>query len=67
MRTIKLTNSEKKTLEEVYKNHSKAHFRLRCQTLLLSSESMTVEELIKITKPVVEQSIHGWIDGKQWE
>lgn len=64
MRKIKLTKSEKETLLEGYKNHPKAHFRLRCHTLLLSSEGMTVQELMKITK-TRSRTIYTWMD--RWE
>ncbi|NET80416.1 helix-turn-helix domain-containing protein [Okeania sp. SIO1F9] len=64
MRKIQLTDTEKKTLEEGYKNHPKAHFRLRCHTLLLSSEGMTVQELMKITK-TRSRTIYTWMD--RWE
>jgi len=64
MRYVNLIITEQKTLEEGYKNHPKAHFRLRCQTLLLSHEGMSVTELAKITKTRT-RTIYTWMD--RWE
>jgi transposase len=64
MRTIKLTTTEEQTLREGYKNHPKAHFRLRCQALLLNYEGMTVQEVIKITK-TRSRTIYTWMN--RWD
>lgn len=64
MRNIKLTISEQQTLQEGYKNHPKAHFRLRCHALLLSDEGMTVQSIMKITK-TRSRTIYTWMD--RWE
>jgi len=64
MRNIKLTISEHQTLLEGYKNHPKAHFRLRCHALILSNEGMSVKSIMKITK-TRSRTIYTWMD--RWE
>lgn len=64
MRNIKLTISEYQTLLEGYKNHPKAHFRLRCHALILSDEGMSVKSIMKITK-TRSRTIYTWMD--RWE
>jgi len=61
MRKTKLTKSEERTLQEGYKNHSKAHFRLRCHALLLSNEGMSVKAITTITKTRT-RTIYTWMD-----
>ena len=64
MRNIKLTKLEEETLREGYKNHRKAHFRLRCHALLLSNEGMSVQFIMKIAK-VRSRTIYKWMN--RWE
>jgi len=64
MRYTKLTTIEQQTLEEGYKNHPKAHFRLRCHALLLSHEGMPIKSIRKITK-TRSRTIYTWMD--RWE
>jgi len=61
MRKIKLTTSEEITLQEGYKNHPKAHFRLRCHALILSNEGMSVKDITTITKTRT-RTIYTWMN-----
>jgi transposase len=42
---IKLTSEEVLTLEEGAKNHSKSHFRTRCESLLLSNRGYDIKSI----------------------
>jgi transposase len=42
---IKLTSEEVLTLEEAVKNHSKSHFRIRCESLLLSNRGYDIKSI----------------------
>lgn len=42
---IKLTSEEVLTLEEAVKNHSKSHFRTRCESLLLSNRGYDIKSI----------------------
>lgn len=42
---IKLTSDEVLTLEEGAKNHSKSHFRTRCESLLLSNRGYDIKSI----------------------
>ena len=61
MRYIKLLETERKTLEEGYKNHAKYHFRIRCHALILSDEGIQVKEIAKIYKTRT-RTIYTWFD-----
>ncbi len=65
MRKIEtLTEEEKKTLEQGYRNHSKPHFRNRCQSILLSFDGYVVSEIAKLHK-VRTRTIYTWFND--WE
>lgn len=64
MKKIKLTESEEKTLHEGYRNHSKAHFRLRCHSLLLLHEGKSVKEIAGLAKTRT-RTVYSWLD--RWE
>ena len=59
-----MTQEEKQTLEEGYRNSSKAHFRNRCHSVLLSYEGYKVKEIARIYK-VRTRSIYTWFND--WE
>lgn len=59
-----LTEEEKQTLEEGYRNSSKAHFRNRCHSILMSYEGHKVKEIARIYK-VRTRTIYTWFDS--WE
>ncbi len=59
-----LTQEEKQTLEEGYRNSSKAHFRNRCHSILMSYEGYKVKEIARIYK-VRTRTIYTWFDN--WE
>lgn len=61
MRHIKLTHSERETLEECYKHHSKSHVRQRCQSLLLSNEGWQVKH-ISCLHQVRTRTIYTWMN-----
>ena len=64
MRYIQLTQSERITLEEGYKNHAKFHVRQRCQALLLSDEDWQVKQIAKLNH-VRTRTIYTWMD--RWQ
>ena len=59
-----LTDSQTSTLEAGYKNSPKAHFRNRCQAILLSSEGYKVSQIAALFK-VRTRTIYTWFDN--WE
>ena len=62
MRKIEsLTQEEKKTLEEAYRNSPKAHFRNRCHSILLSFENYTVSEITRLYN-VRTRTIYTWFN-----
>jgi len=65
MRKIKdLVKEEKETLEEGYRNHSKAHFRNRCHSILLSNEGYEISIIAALYK-VRTRTIYTWFN--RWE
>jgi transposase len=60
----KLSDEEKITLEEGYRNHKKLHFRNRCKSLLMSSDGYTVPEIARFFK-VRTRTIYEWYN--RWE
>ena len=65
MRRIKtLTFAEKRTLEEGFLKSSKAHFRRRCHSILLSYEGYKVSEIASLYK-VRTRTIYTWFN--RWE
>ena len=64
MRYIKLNKEEEQTLEQGLRNHSKHHFRQRCQALLLSGQGKPVKELA-VMYSVRTRTIYSWMD--RWE
>ena len=56
----RLSEEENQALNLGFRTHSKSHFRLRCQCILLSSEGYNVEQLLNIFK-VKARTIHRWI------
>lgn len=65
MKFISLTESEKVTLQECYKNHPKHHVRERCLALLLNSEGNSVPFICKTVIKVRTRTVYDWI--KRWE
>lgn len=59
-----LSQEEKQTLEEGYRNNSKAHFRNRCHSILMSYEGYKVKEIARIYKVRI-RTIYTWFDN--WE
>lgn len=64
MRYIKLTKSERVTLEWCFKNHPKSHVRIRCQSLLLSDEGWRVKQIAMIHH-TRSRTIYTWFD--RWD
>ena len=65
MRYIReLSDDEKITLEEGYRNHKKPHFRNRCKSLLMSSEGYSTNEIARFFK-VRTRTIYEWFN--RWE
>ena len=64
MRYVELSQTERKTLEEGYRNHVKSHVRQRCQALLLSDEGWKVTE-IACLHHVRTRTIYSWMN--RWE
>ena len=64
MRYVKLTQSERITLEEGYKNHDKSHVRHRCQALLLSDEGWQVKQIAKLHH-TRSRTIYTWMN--RWQ
>ena len=63
MRFITLTDEEKATLEQGSRNHSKAYFRQRCESLLLSDRGYQVSQLAALFQ-IRTHTIREWMD--QW-
>lgn len=59
-----LSSSEKLTLEEGFRNHTKHHFRSRCKSILMSNEGFSVPEIASFFK-VRTRTIYTWFD--RWE
>lgn len=64
MRYITLTEEERVTLEQCYRNHNKHHLRQRCHSLLLSDGGMQVKEIAALFS-VRTRTIYFWMD--RWE
>lgn len=64
MRYVKLSQTERTTLEEGYKNHTKSHVRQRCQALLLSDEGWKVPEIARLHH-VRTRTIYTWMN--RWQ
>lgn len=65
MRKIEnITEEEKSTLKEGFRNSTKAHFRGRCHSILLSNEGYKVSEIALLYK-VRTRTIYTWFD--RWE
>ncbi|MFK7936160.1 MAG: transposase [Saprospiraceae bacterium] len=65
MRTISyLTEEEKVTLNEGYKNSPKSHFRRKCHSILLSFEGYKVLEIANLYK-VRTRTVYTWFN--HWE
>lgn len=63
-RYINLTETERITLEEGYRNHSKHPFRQRCRALLLSDSGKSCKELAALFG-VRSRTIYTWMN--RWE
>ena len=63
-RYVTTSNEEIITLQEAVKNHSKAYFRMRCESLLLSSRGYKVVEIAKLCQ-VRTHTVRAWMDS--WE
>lgn len=61
MRQVDLTKSERETLQNGYKYHTKAHFRQRCHALLLSDEGWQIKQIAKLYH-TRSRSIYTWMD-----
>ena len=59
-----LSDAEKITLEEGYRNHKKPHFRNRCKSLLMSNEGYSVPEIARFFKTRT-RTIYEWFN--RWE
>ncbi len=64
MRYLKLTDLERETLKEAYKNHPKFHVRQRSHSLLLSDEEMKIKDIANLFK-VRTRTIYTWMN--RWE
>ncbi len=60
-RHVVLSPSELATLENGYKNGSKFHFRIRCHSLILSSQGLKVTEIASFYKKD-EETIRKWMN-----
>jgi transposase len=63
-RYIQLSSEEVATLAEGAKHHHKAHFRIRCETLLLSARGYKVVEIAQLFQ-VRPHTVRFWMDN--WE
>jgi len=63
-RYIQLSSEEVATLAEGAKHHCKAHFRIRCETLLLSARGYKVVEIAQLFQ-VRPHTVRFWMDN--WE
>jgi len=61
MRYVNLNDEEREKLEKLYRSSSKHHFRQRCQTILQSSEGMSVPQLSRMFN-VRTRTIYSWMD-----
>ena len=59
MLSSQLSESQKTELRSIYTSSSKAHFRDRCQCILLLDEGLVVKELASIYK-VRTRTIYSW-------
>ncbi|MCP4393506.1 MAG: helix-turn-helix domain-containing protein [Alphaproteobacteria bacterium] len=59
-----MSEEEKTTLEDGYKNHSKAHFRNRCKSILMSNSGYKVSEIARFFE-VRTRTIYTWFN--EWE
>lgn len=64
MRYIELTELEKETMGHCFKNHTKAHVRMRSQSLMLSDEGWTVKQIALLHR-IRRRTIYTWFD--RWE
>jgi transposase len=64
MRYIELSTTEKETLENGHRNHSKSHFRQRCQALMLSNEGWQVKQIAELNH-VRTRTIYTWMN--RWQ
>ena len=64
MRYIVLSPEEKQTLEQGFRNHSKHHFRQRCQAILLSGRGMKVKDIAALNSTRT-RTVYFWMD--RWE
>ena len=64
MRSIKLTATERQTLEEGFNNHPKAHVRKRCPALLLSDRGKTVKDIAALYETRT-RTIYTWMN--RWQ
>lgn len=63
-RFIKLTETERITLENGYQNHSRHNFRQRCQALLLSDNGLSCKEIAHFFNTRT-RTIYTWMN--RWE
>ena len=63
-RYVKLNEGEVVTLEEGVKNHKKAYFRMRCESLLLSNRGYTIEAIARLFE-VRTHTVRFWMD--RWD
>jgi len=64
MRYISLTEAERTTLGQCYRNHSKHHLRARCHSLLLSDSGMPVKQITELFS-VRTRTVYFWMN--RWE
>lgn len=58
------TEEIKQTLKEMYLKHPKSRCRQRAHAIILSSESLSIPEIVKVL-PVRRNAVSEWIDN--WE
>jgi transposase len=63
-RYVHLSDLEKETLEECYKNHEKSHVRIRSQSLLLSNVGWKKHEIAELHQKLPD-TIRDWLNN--WE
>lgn len=63
-RYIISNNEEVNTLGEAVKNHGKAYFRMRCESILLSHRGYKVVEIAQLQQ-VRTHTVRAWMDS--WE
>jgi len=64
MKYLFLTSEERKTLEQGYENHPKAHFRKRCQAILLSGDGHKAKKIAIILHLKI-RTLYDWLI--KWE